>query len=267
MSTPEEYPTNLTDSQWHVLQPLVPPRKWRPGGPGRPPCDVRQVINGIVYVTKTGCQWEMVPPSFGRWKTMYGYFNTWSRDGVWQQMLETLTKQERKRQGRHPTPAAGSGDSQSIKTATQGETKGYDAGKKVNGRKRHLLVDTLGLILGVWVTAADGGDRDGLMHLLSRYFSTSVQRLKKLWVDGGYTGEPLKAWVAGLKQTHKIDLEVVEKQGPGFTLLKWRWVVERTFAWLLNYRRHSKDYEVLPRNSEAFIRVAMIHLLLKRLAA
>ena len=105
------------------------------------------------------------------------------------------------------------------------------------------------------------------MHLLSRYFSTSVQRLKKLWVDGGYTGEPLKAWVAGLKQPHKIDLEVVEKQGPGFTLLKWRWVVERTFAWLLNYRRHSKDYEVLPRNSEAFIRVAMIHLLLKRLAA
>ena len=136
----------------------------------------------------------------------------------------------------------------------------------VNGRKRHLLVDTVGLILGVSVTAANTGDREGLMKVLTAYFATGIQRLKKLWVDGGYSGEPLKAWVAALKQTHKIDLEVVENQGPGFQLVKRRWVVERTFAWLFNYRRHSKDYEVLPRNSEALIQVAMIHLLLKRLA-
>ena len=267
MSRPEEYPTNLTDGQWHLLQPLLPPRKWRPGGPGRPPCDRRRVINGILYVTKTGGPWDRLPPSFGCWKTVYGYFNTWRREGVWQALMDRLTRQERQRQGRQPTPSAGCVDAQSIKTATHGETKGYDAGKKGNGRKRHLLVDTLGLIIGVLVTAADGGDRAGLMDLLSAYFSTGVQRLKKLWVDGGYSGETLQAWVAGLKQTHKIDLEVVAKPGKGFTLLKRRWVVEPTFAWLLNYRRHSKDYEVLTRNSQAFIQMAMIHLLLKRLAA
>ena len=267
MSPHPQYPTDLTDTQWQLIVPLLPTGKWRPGGPGRPPCDLRQVINGILYVTKTGCQWYMMPHTFGRHKTVYGYFNTWSREGVWKQILDALTRQERRRQGRKPQPSAGSVDSQSVKTATQGKTKGYDGGKNVNGRKRHLLVDTLGLIIGVCVTAADVGDRDGLMALLLAYFSTGVKRLKKLWVDGGYSGEALKAWVASLKATHKIDLEVVERKGPGFTLLPRRWVVERTFAWLLNYRRHSKDYEVLTRNSEALIQIAMIHLLLKRLAA
>jgi putative transposase len=267
MSTLVQYPTDLTPEQWSVLQPLLPPHKWHPGGPGRPPGELRTVLNGMVYVTKTGCQWRMLPKEFGCWQTVYGYFNRWSHQGVWQRMMEALNQQERHRQGRKPTPSAGSVDSQSIKTATQGTAKGYDGGKKINGRKRHLLVDTLGLILRVMVTPADGGEREGLMGLLSAYFAEGVKRLKKLWVDGGYAGETLKAWVAALKQTHKIDLEVVEKEDPGFVVLKWRWVVERTFAWLLNYRRHSKDYEVLPRNSEALIQIAMIHLLVKRLAA
>ena len=266
MSTYSQYPTDLTDAQWQLIQPLLPLRKWRPGGPGRPPCDVRTMINGILYVTKTGCQWKMLPPTFGRWKTVYGYFNRWSKNKTWASIMDSLREQERTRQGRKPQPSAGCVDSQSVKTATQGKVKGYDGGKRVNGRKRHLLVDTLGLILGVCVTAANTGDREGLMKVVTAYFATGIQRLKKLWVDGGYSGEPLKAWVASLKQTHKIDLEVVENQGQGFQLVKRRWVVERTFAWLFNYRRHSKDYEVLPRNSEALIQVAMIHLLLKRLA-
>ena len=180
--------------------------------------------------------------------------------------MDRLTEQERQWQGRQKQSSAGSVDSQSIKTATQGEEKGYDAGKQVNGRKRHALVDTLGLILRVCVTPANYGDREGLMEVLTAYFSTGVKRLKKLWVDSGYSGETLHGWVAALKQTHKIDLEVVAKTGPGFQVLPRRWVVERTFAWLLNYRRHAKDYEVLPRNSEALIQMVMIHLLIKRRA-
>jgi putative transposase len=151
-------------------------------------------------VTKTGCQWRMLPKEFGPWQTVYGYFNRWSQQGVWQQMMIALNRAERQRQGHHPTPSAGSIDSQSIKTATQGTDKGYDGGKQINGRKRHLLVDTLGLIWSVWVTLADRGEREGLMVLLWAYFAEGVKRLKKLWVDQGYEGEELKAWVAAWKQ-------------------------------------------------------------------
>ena len=259
-----EYATDLTDAQWQVLQRWLPPRRWRRGGPGRPPCAVRLVINGILYRAKTGCPWPVLPSSFGCWQTVYGYFTQWRRQGHWKRIMDTLTKQDRLEQGRVSTPSAGLVDAQRVKTATQGKTIGYDAGKKIKGRKRHLLVDTQGPVLECVVTAASTSDADGLKRLLSRYFAPKVQRLKKLWVDGGYRGEALKAWVARLKKTHKIDLEVVSKQGPGFAVLPRRWVVERTFAWLGNYRIHAKDYETLPCNSEAFIYIAMIHLLLKR---
>lgn len=266
MNTQRQYPTDLTDTQWQLIHPFLPKPKWRSGGPGRKPLNLRRVVNGILYLTKAGCHWRMLPLEFGKWKSVYGYFNTWSKKGIWQAIQEALTKKERRRQGRKPTASAGSVDSQSVKTATQGETKGYDAGKKVNGRKRHLLVDTLGLLICVFVAPANSTDRDGLIRLLTLYFAAGLTRLRKLWVDGGYRGEALKAWVWSLKQTHKIDLEVVERDGKGFQVVKRRWVVERTFAWLLNSRRLSKDYEVLTKNSEAFIHIAMTHLLIKRLA-
>ena len=157
-------------------------------------------------------------------------------------------------------------DSQSIKTATQTTEVGFDGGKQVKGRKRHLFVDTLGLLMAVVVTAANLDDRVGLLALLTHYFLGGVRRLRKLWVDGGYQAEWLTQWVSDLKQTYKIELEVTSHAGPGFHVVPWRWVVERTFAWLLNDRRHSRDYERLTSNSEAMIQLSMIRLLLKRWA-
>ena len=171
---------------------------------------------------------------------------------------------ERRCQGRLAEPSAGAIDSQSVKTATQNQDVGFDRHKKIKGRKRHLLVDTLGLIVAAVVTAAHVDDREGLVALLNHYFADGVTRLRKLWVDGGYRAEWLCAWVWGLKRTHKID--VVEHTGKGFQVVPYRWVVERTFAWLLNYRRHRCDYEALTATSEAMIQISMIHLLLKRLA-
>lgn len=266
MSTTRYYPTDVTEEQWALLLALLPARKWRLGGPGRPPCDVRRVCNGILYLLKTGCQWRMLPWEFGKWNTIYAYFKRWRREGVWATLMEELRQLERRRLGRHSEPSAGSVDSQSIKTATQRTEVGFDGGKKVKGRKRHLLVDTLGLIIAVVVTAANTDDRLGLVVLLIRSFAGGIKRLRKVWVDGGYQAEWLTVWVRSLKQSYKIDLEVTGKEGKGFQVIPWRWAVERTFAWLLNDRRHSRDYERLTSNSEAMIQLSMIRLLLNRLA-
>lgn len=180
--------------------------------------------------------------------------------------MEVLRQFERQRQGRQPEPSAGSVDSQSIKTATQAPEVGCDGGKQVKGRKRPLLVDTLGLLSAVVVTAANTDDRLGLRLLVTRYFVGGVRRLRQLWVDSGYQAEWLAQWVRDLKRTQKLDLEVTGNTGKGCQVLPWRWTVERTFAWLLNDRRHSRDYERLTTNSEALIQLSMIRLLLKRLA-
>jgi transposase len=228
--------------------------------------DLRRVLNGIFYVNKTGCQWRMMPTDIGNAHMIHGYFRCWRLTGVWERVMDTLRQWERQSQGRWPEPSACCADSQSIKTATQGEDVGFDGHKKIKGRKRHILIDTLGLIVAVVVTAANRDDRLGLVTLLQRYFASGVPRLRKIWVDGGYEAQWLCDWGHALKQTHKVVLEVVEHTGKGFQVVKHRWKVERTCAWWLNDRRHSRDYEVLTANSEAMIQTSMIRLLLKRLA-
>ena len=268
MSAKYHYPTDLNDEQWALLQFILPERAWHPGGRGRPPLhEVRTMINGILYLNKTGCQWRMIPPTFGNWNTIYGYFKRWRCAGVWASLMETLRRWERRDQGRKPDPSAGSIDSQSIKTSTQHEEIGFDGNKRIKGRKRHILVDTLGLIIAVVVTDAATTDREGLVALLSEYFADGPQRLRKLWVDGAYPAQWLEEWVRGLKQTHKIDMETtLHQEGKGFQVVPWRWAVERTFSWLLGSRRHSRDYERLTANSVAMIQISMIRLLLNRLA-
>jgi putative transposase len=251
----------LSDSQWDIIQPLIP--KAKSGGRPRT-LEMRMVINAMLYVVVGGIQWRMLPKEYPNWKSVYHYFRLWRNDGTWQRIHDTLRAQVRRQAGRHKHPTAGCLDSQSVKsTAVPGE-RGYDKGKNVSGRKRHLLVDTLGLLLGVIVTKACLQDRDGA-RLLFRRLSGSSKKLRKIWVDGSYRGPLLLNWVA---RYCRFCLEFILRPDDqkGFAVLPRRWVVERTFAWLGLHRRLNREYEVLTASSEAMIYIAMIRLMLRRLA-
>lgn len=256
------YSSDLTDQQWEAIEPMLPARSER----GRPPLySRRRMLEAIFYLLRTGCQWRMIPQEFPHWQSCYGFFAKLKKEGIWLSIHDSLRCRIRLAAGRRKAPTAGVIDSQSVKSACHGGPRGYDAGKKINGRKRHILVDTLGLILLCQVHTADVQDRDGARLLLAG-LEKAFGWLSLIWADGGYAGK-LAGWVKGLKRHRKVTLEIVKRsdKAEGFEVLPHRWVVERTFGWLMLQRRLGRDYETTISSAEAMIQIAMTRLMLGRI--
>ncbi|AKB70785.1 MULTISPECIES: IS5 family transposase [Methanosarcina] len=255
------YPSDLSDQEWELIKPHIPiPNSNR----GRKRVhSYQEILNGIFYLLRSGCAWRMLPHEFPPWKTVYYYFRLWRIDGVWERINAILRAELRTAYGRESEPSAAILDSQSVKTTETPGVRGYDAGKKTKGRKRHILVDTIGLLLMVVVHTADIQDRDGAKLVLEQVKGT-FSRLQLVWADAGYSGK-LIDWT---KVVCGWVLEIVKRSDDvkGFKVLPHRWIVERTFAWLGRYRRLSKDYEGLTESSQALIYAAMIHIMVRRMA-
>jgi len=254
------YTSDLDDAEWNLIYYCFP----KPSKKGRPrKHDFRELLNAIFYLVKTACQWRNLPTHFAPWATVYHYFRLWKHNGLWAQIHTHLREHLRLVEGRNRHASAGIIDSQSVKSTETSDQRGYDAGKKVNGRKRHILVDTIGLLLLVMVLPANIQDRDGAKQLLAAFFARSPRRrVQHIWADGGYAG----ALIQCARRLWRCTVEIVKRSDlHTFKVLPRRWVVERTFGWLGRYRRLNRDYERQAHTGETMVYLAMIRLMLARL--
>ncbi|MFJ3402267.1 IS5 family transposase [Streptomyces microflavus] len=256
----------MTDTEWAAVRPLMPVPAWLEGRGGQPEgyCH-RSMLDAIRYLVAGGISWRAMPADFPAWGRVYAFFRRWREHGLVAEFHDRLRGRVRQREGRHAEPSAGIIDAQSVRASASvpASSSGYDGGKKVPGRKRHIVTDTLGLLLAVAVTAANVGDRDAAAPLLRR-LRTLHREITLVWADGGYTG----ALVHWCRQKLGLALEVVKRTDimEGFVVLPRRWVVERTFSWLMHSRRLARDYETLTATSEAMIQWSMITRMSRRLA-
>lgn len=253
------YPSDLTNKQWQLITPHLPAEKTM----GRPrETDLREVINAMLYMSRSGCSWSMLPEGFPPRSTVYDYFRHWRDDGTLDEIIRVLRENIRCNARRNKSPTAAIIDSQSVKTASVSENVGYDGAKKIKGRKRHFAVDVMGLLLMVVVHSAKIDERSGAKLLMQQVFAW-FPGLIKVWADGGYTGKKLKNWFWSACQ---CILEIVKRPRKRFQIVKWRWIVERSIGWLNWQRRLSKDYEYYEISSEAWIKIAFINIMVYRLA-